>query len=233
MGSPVGQADPLQRAALVGSSCLLTPDHQSSAGQRPETPDTANLLQRALASSGSAVFNSLSLPKRTEQQQQPGSTENAVGDSLGCSSRTDQQQPSFKAGAVAISLGNSSQVEQQQQSNKQPSCMEGRHQSATGQPDLNAEQLSVNQGQHQMKQQNSIRQQPPVPLRHAAANRLHASAQQPEQLFSQSSAVQQPDKMGLQDATEPSSISESLVQQSGPASDALQPAFVSAQVCHN
>lgn len=45
-----------QRAAQEGS--CFTPEHQVPIG-RPKTPDTANLLQRALASSGSALFSSL------------------------------------------------------------------------------------------------------------------------------------------------------------------------------
>ncbi|KAL0037928.1 hypothetical protein WJX79_005866 [Trebouxia sp. C0005] len=57
--SPV-QPMPFIRAAHSGSSCLSTPDHhQALAGHKPSTPDTANLLQRALASSGSAVLNRL------------------------------------------------------------------------------------------------------------------------------------------------------------------------------
>ena len=59
VSSPV-QPMPFQRAAHSGSSCPSTPDHrQALTGQKPATPDTANLLQRALASSGSAVLNRL------------------------------------------------------------------------------------------------------------------------------------------------------------------------------
>ena len=46
-----------QREAQEGN--CYTPEHQAPFG-RPKTPDTANLLQRALASSGSALISSLS-----------------------------------------------------------------------------------------------------------------------------------------------------------------------------
>ncbi|DBA80691.1 TPA: hypothetical protein ACH3X1_007932 [Trebouxia sp. C0004] len=108
LSSPV-RPTPFQSAARSGSSCHSTPDHhQALAGQKPATPDTAILLQRALASSGSIVLNrltasnslqplhkacGLALPQVTggsgnthsllrlepDQQQQSGATQSAVG----------------------------------------------------------------------------------------------------------------------------------------------------------
>ena len=67
--SPIGKADAYQRTAPIGSSCLSTPEHQQALGERPLTPDTANLLQRALASSGSAVLNRLTLSNSLQPLQ--------------------------------------------------------------------------------------------------------------------------------------------------------------------
>lgn len=114
--SPV-QPMPFIRAAHSGSSCLSTPDHhQALAGHKPSTPDTANLLQRALASSGSAVLNRLTASNSLQPLR--GASGLAEAQGTGGSGNThslprldpDQQQQQ-QCGAVQSAVGAGQQAQ--------------------------------------------------------------------------------------------------------------------------
>ena len=110
---------PFQRAAHSGSSCLSTPDHhQALTGQKPATPDTANLLQRALASSGSAVLNRLTASNSLQPLH--GASGLALAQGTGGSGNThssprlepdQQQQQQQQCGAVQSAVGAGQQAQ--------------------------------------------------------------------------------------------------------------------------
>ena len=112
VGAPV-QPMPFQRAAHSGSSCLSTPDQrQAVAGHKPATPDTANLLQRALASSGSAVLNRLTasnslqpLHKACEVALAQGAGGTTTVHSSSCLEPDKQQQQQFGGIQSAVGAG--------------------------------------------------------------------------------------------------------------------------------
>ena len=119
VSSPV-QPLPFQRAAHSGSSCLSTPNPPKAlAGQKAATPDTANLLQRALASSGSAVLNRLTASNSLQPLH--GASELPLAQGAGGSGNThssphlepDQQQQQ-QCGAVqsAVRAGQQAQAGQ-------------------------------------------------------------------------------------------------------------------------
>lgn len=116
VSSPV-QPLPFQRAAHSGSSCLSTPDHQQApAGQKAATPDTANLLQRALASSGSAVLNRLTVSHSLQPLH--GASELTLAQSTGGSDNTHSsprlepnRQQQQQCGAVQSAVGAGQQAQ--------------------------------------------------------------------------------------------------------------------------
>ena len=121
VSSPV-QPTPFQSAAHTGSSCFSTPDHhQALAGQKPATPDTANLLQRALASSGSAVLNRLTASSSLQPlhgasglalPQGAGGSGNAH--SSPCLEPDQQQQQQCGATQSAVGAGHQAQAGQRE-----------------------------------------------------------------------------------------------------------------------
>jgi len=145
VSSPV-QPLPFQRAAHSGSSCLSTPDHQQAlAGQKPATPDTANLLQRALASSGSAVLNRLTTSNSLQPLQ--GASGLTLAQGIGGSGNThssprlepDHQQQQ-QCGAVQSAVGAGQQTHAGQREITKPQYTDLAPQQGLPQPPERADQ---------------------------------------------------------------------------------------------
>jgi len=171
--SPIGKADAYQRTAPIGSSCLSTPEHQQALGERPLTPDTANLLQRALASSGSAVLNRLTLSNSLQPLQ--GALAHAPAAAAAVPNVTllvprsaggDSMIASSPIGASMVPssrLHNTGRVQNQlTDAEKQQACQPpslGQHQQGTARQPMIGAQSSIGQMQPRAGQQGQRAQE--------------------------------------------------------------------------